>query len=155
MKLHKLQILSCHTVIGNNCFKMSNVKLLAKCKCLSIANMMRHSVVIFIHNVKTNIKIQSINELFTTNKSNRILASKTYPKYEPKTKKLRYFLIYKGNNLYNRLPDNIIKSKKYVFKKSLKQYIQSNFNPFKLHQNQNYNANSSDSSNISSDNSNY
>ena len=149
-KLHKIQINACRAVIGNNCYKISNVKVLARCKWLSIANMMRYSVILFIHNIKCNDRMRSINDLFTKNKSNRVVP-KSFPVYEPKYKRLKYFLLYKGNYLYNKLPNYIIKSKKFIFKKTLKQYIQSNFNPFKLHEKHNYNANSSDSSIYSSD----
>ena len=152
MKLHKLQIKACRTVIGGNCFRLSNVKILDKCKWLSMANMMRHSVLTFIHKVKSNNRIKSINELFTQNKSTRII-NKTFPIYEPKTKRLKYFVLYKGNKLYNKIPLYMIKSKIRIFKKSLKQYIKANYNPFKLTKS-NYNANSSDSSVYSSDDSN-
>ena len=123
-----------------------------KCKWMSIANIMRHSVLVFIHKIKINSRLQSLNELFTKSKSNRNV-TKTYPIYEPKTKKLKNFLIYKGNKLYNKIPSYLIKTKLNIFKKSLKKYITMNYNPFKLHSKQKYNANSSDSSSMSSDSS--
>ena len=117
-KLHKLQIFACKTVMGGNYFRMSNVKLLMKCKWMSIANVMRHSVLVFIHKIKINSRLQSLNELFTKSKSIRNI-TKTYPIYEPKTKKLKNFLIYKGNKLYNKILSYLIKTKLNIFKKSL------------------------------------
>ena len=145
MKLHKLQIFACRTVMGSNCFKMSNIKLLAKCKWLSMANMIRKSSILFIHKIKSNNKISAINELFTTNKSKRI-TKHTYPIHEPKTKNMKNFILYKGNKLYNSIPEAIIKNKINVVKKSIKKYLTVHYHPFKLHQSQHNDANSSDSS---------
>ena len=152
-KLHKLQIHACRMVIGNNCFKISNVKVLARCKWLSIVNLIRYRVLVFLHKIKIMNKTKSIINLFTSNKSNRIITPKTFPIYKPKSKKLYYFLIYKGNYINNKIPNYITQCKLNVFKKSLKQYLQSNFHPFKLHTKYNYNANSSDSSEYLTDSS--
>ena len=149
-KLHKLQMACCRLIMGGNNYRISNIKLLSKCKWLSINNMIRHSTLTFIHKIKTVIQNKSINELFLAIKSNRN-NNKTITKYDPKSKIFQHFFIYKGNNLYNDIPNVILKTKLKIFKKCLKTYLQSNFHPFKIKHITNQNASSSDSSFLSTD----
>ena len=113
-KLHKLQMACCRLIMGGNNYRISNIKLLSKCKWLSINNMIRHSTLTFIHKIKTIIKNKSINEPFLAIKSNRN-NNKTMTKFEPKSKIFQNFFIYKSNNLYNETPNVILKTNLKIF----------------------------------------
>ena len=43
---------------------------------------------------------------------------------------MKCFLIYRGNEMYNSLPDTIKNTKGSIFKKSLKKYIEISYHPF-------------------------
>ena len=137
--------------MGGNCYRISNVKILSKCNWLSINNMICHSTLTFIHKIKTILNNKSINELFLCVKSLRNHC-KSITKYEPKSTIFQNFFIYRGNTLYNEIPNVIIKKKKInIFKKCLKNYLQSNFHPFKIKHTNIQHADSSESSFVSSD----
>ena len=53
-KLHKIQMKSARTAIGNYCYKKSTSYILNKCKWLNINNMIKYSSLVFIHNVIYN-----------------------------------------------------------------------------------------------------
>ena len=107
-KLHKLQMTCCRIIMGGNCYRISNVKLLSKCNWLSINNMIRHSTLTFIHKITTILNNKSINEHFLRVKSLRNHC-KSITKYEPKSTIFQNFFIYRGNTLYNDIPNVHIK----------------------------------------------
>ena len=112
--------------IGNYCYKKSCSYILNKCQWLSIEKMVSYSGICFIYKIIANKEPNSMLSMFKTKKSKRNI-SKWYTAYQPKTKLMQNFIIYKSlANIYS-LPKDIQNCKQSTFKSRLKKYLMSLF----------------------------
>ena len=129
-KLHVIIMKSAKAALASNCFKISNIKILEKCNWLSIWNLLRYTAIIYIYKIKNNKCPTCIYEYYTINKSQRV-NNKTYPIYSPKYANFKKFITFEGNDLYNKIPDNLRSLPYNKFKNAIKTYITSSYHPFK------------------------
>ena len=63
-KLHKIVMTAARVIIGNYCFKISNIYILGKCGWMDIKYMIIKRSLCYIHNVLTNKAPKCIMELY-------------------------------------------------------------------------------------------
>ena len=123
-KIHNLIMFSARTILGSYCFKVSCKNIINQINCLSANQLIKWSIIKSIHKILYNKSPRNIYEFFKINKRQCALLA---PKVYPKSKFSREFFLYKGIELYNSMPNDIIKCKPHIFKKRGLKYMKSNF----------------------------
>ena len=103
-KIHKVLMTAARSVIGNYCFKKSTVYILNKCGWLGVNNMIKCASVKLIHKIITDKSPITIFELYKINARSNV---DIVTHYKPKLKKTEQFFVYKGIQIYNKVPKNI------------------------------------------------
>ena len=122
-KLHKIIMTSARVIIGNYCFKKSNLYILGKVGWMDIRYMIIRRCLCFIHNVLTNKAPKCIMELYRKQRLERHRAEISLINI-PKNKKYSKFFINEHTETYNNLPIEIKQKSIATFKKEIKQWIQ-------------------------------
>ena len=110
-------------IIGNYCFKKSNIYILGKCGWMDIKYMIIKRSLCYIHNVLTNKAPKCIMELYRKQRFERHRAEISLINI-PKNKKYSKFFINEHTETYNNLPIEIKQKSIATFKKEIKQWIQ-------------------------------
>merc|ERR1711895_365595 len=111
------------TIIGNYCFKKSINYILGKINWMTAKNMINWSIVKAIHKILHNQGPSNLAKYYKVNK--RSSANISVVNF-PKTKTSRNFYMYKGLQLYNKLPMEYKKLKPETFKIKGLKYFKSN-----------------------------
>ena len=123
-KLHKIIMTAARTVIGNYCFRQSNLYILNKCNWMNVQNMIKHRCLCYIHKLIISKAPKCIMEIYRKSRFERHRSNISLLNV-PKKKKYSKFYIYEHTGTYNNLPMEMKQKSINVFKKELKIWINS------------------------------
>ena len=90
----------------------------------------------YIHKLQTTQTPQALYNMYNIPTRPQCTNPHLQPKYTPRTKHLKSSLFFKFSIIYSNLPDQLKILQVSKFKKQIKAYIESNFNPHTLPQTQ-------------------
>ena len=117
---------SCRTIMGSQCPRWRNDKLLDKCNMPSIYQSINNQALNYIHRLQSTKMPTALYNMYRIPARPQRTNQTLKPIYEPKTKQLKASLFFKYTIIYNQLPQTLKSLPKLKFKRHIKVHIREN-----------------------------